>query len=542
VTQAELVKLSYEVLNQRPGDQMARLTLARALKGADDEKWMGYAAMAHLGLTAAYPDRTAPLVDGMPTRWFPHHATNWYSTDNSVGASWYEILPTVWYNLMYALAYGSMREAEDAAAAAFVRLPPGVRHELMGAYAAVEPAHPPAPTAEAAEAAEALKAAYAALEVPAASDTRWPTFYDTLAAAQRAAGVTWWPATAYLSAYAVPGPGGYGAPSPGKNLSRWYGDGPTGPHNSYFPRLPHDWYVLLENGSSYKKNVLDAGDAGPVNRYDSVAEAVDAAGRAFLKLPPARQSELLAGVAAAASLHPAPPAPEPAATAASLQQAVDAAYAARGEDPLGLAAGTNLVLALRAAGSPLADGYEALCRLKLTACQYDDTTTPPKWDPNDRAGWVRASAVCYGTAPFKTLPVDWFRLLEPDTTTVFVLSDGMRAMEDKTAALFNRLPAARRAELLGRDVSTLPPTEEDDMPEVKVTAPAQVMVTGTRLDAVKPKTGVRHNVTGRYGLVEENWDGGKFVLWADTWECVQADDLDETHDLFTVVPAHVEFK
>lgn len=127
---------------------------------------------------------------------------------------------------------------------------------------------------------------------------------------------------------------------------------------------------------------------------------------------------------------------------------VEALHAALDADPLSADLRCFLADALGEAGSPLADGYLALGRLRRSSVRRLLYARDPKWFNADRPLRMMDTA-----DDADELPGDWFLLLvggnrigEVGRTLGY---HSRRAADDAAAEAFARLPPERQRELLG---------------------------------------------------------------------------------------------
>jgi uncharacterized protein (TIGR02996 family) len=121
-------------LDANPADWQTRLVFADWLQERGDERADGYRALGRLERTAAEyygPNRR-------PSKWEPQKRTHW-ATTTEFPESW-RSLPDDWLAAVgtgpsgrFSRKFRNRREAEDAAALAFAKLPAGRRTELLAA-------------------------------------------------------------------------------------------------------------------------------------------------------------------------------------------------------------------------------------------------------------------------------------------------------------------------------------------------------------------------------------------------------------------------
>ena len=137
----ELLHARLDAMGRDPCDHALRLVLADALDEAGDPRAAGYRA---LGLHGLYTHTRAP-VELKHWTWF---SLDYRGDDRTLPRDWFNLLPGghcrhtdetdvtatcggIWRD------YDTRREAEDAAADAFIRLPADRQNELLAAlYAA----------------------------------------------------------------------------------------------------------------------------------------------------------------------------------------------------------------------------------------------------------------------------------------------------------------------------------------------------------------------------------------------------------------------
>lgn len=121
------------LLDEHPDDHTTRLVFADWLEERGDPRAAGYRALARCGfvLSDRYP--------GPPVRYIPLHTSRVFRIDHcgtgsdyTLPADWFDALPGATANDPNGIVpFKDRRAAEDAAALAFVTLPPARRDQLL---------------------------------------------------------------------------------------------------------------------------------------------------------------------------------------------------------------------------------------------------------------------------------------------------------------------------------------------------------------------------------------------------------------------------
>lgn len=117
-------------LDAHPDDHTTRLVFADWLQERDDPRAEGYRA---LGVLRKWPE--FPAVDGNSTWWCDWDGT--WTEDNALPRSWHQQFHIYGKDCYEPYRYSTRREAEDAAALAFAKLPAERRAELLATNAEV---------------------------------------------------------------------------------------------------------------------------------------------------------------------------------------------------------------------------------------------------------------------------------------------------------------------------------------------------------------------------------------------------------------------